>query len=178
MERIGHICDLASASHNVTHGSACRYFTRTIYQFQFQKALCDAAGHTGDLASCDITGSKAAGTKLRYRTPSCWIQRLTKGAFCHIIIIIFIMLFLETCWNWENPSLGPELCRPFLVTLEWTRPPYWTTLKNFMNGWSKKTGNTTGKLAGRQKQNHVSMKHHWVMCFITFFPLKLYLYIP
>lgn len=43
----------------------CRYFTRTIYQFQFQKALCTAAGHTGSLSTCDITGSKAAGTKLR-----------------------------------------------------------------------------------------------------------------
>lgn len=94
----GHICDLTSASHNVTPGSVCRYFTRTIYQFQFQKALCDAAGHTEDLASCDITGSKAAGTKLRYRTPSCplscWIQCLTKGAFCHIIIIIIIIMFV------------------------------------------------------------------------------------
>uniref|UniRef100_A0A3Q3NGY4 Angiotensin-converting enzyme n=1 Tax=Labrus bergylta TaxID=56723 RepID=A0A3Q3NGY4_9LABR len=40
------------------------YFTRTIYQFQFQKALCDAAGHTGALSSCDITNSKDAGTKL------------------------------------------------------------------------------------------------------------------
>uniref|UniRef100_A0AAX7SMK9 Angiotensin-converting enzyme n=1 Tax=Astatotilapia calliptera TaxID=8154 RepID=A0AAX7SMK9_ASTCA len=41
------------------------YFTRTIYQFQFQKALCDAAGHTGDLSACDITNSIEAGTKLR-----------------------------------------------------------------------------------------------------------------
>lgn len=43
-----------------------RYFTRTIYQFQFQKALCDAAGHTDALSKCDITGSIEAGTKLRY----------------------------------------------------------------------------------------------------------------
>lgn len=42
-----------------------RYFTRTIYQFQFQQALCDAAGHQGPLFKCDITNSTAAGTKLR-----------------------------------------------------------------------------------------------------------------
>lgn len=78
-----HICNLTSALRIMTpSGSACRYFTRTIYQFQFQKALCDAANHTGDLSSCDITDSKAAGKKLRYGTGSCvpcWIWRLTKG---------------------------------------------------------------------------------------------------
>ncbi|CAF99822.1 unnamed protein product [Tetraodon nigroviridis] len=58
-------CDPPALFHVSGDYSFIRYFTRTIYQFQFQKALCDAAGHTGDLASCDITGSKAAGTKLR-----------------------------------------------------------------------------------------------------------------
>lgn len=43
-----------------------RYFTRTIYQFQFQQALCDAANHTGPLFKCDITNSTDAGTKLRW----------------------------------------------------------------------------------------------------------------
>lgn len=43
-----------------------RYFTRTIYQFQFQEALCEAAGHTGPLHKCDITNSTKAGNKLRY----------------------------------------------------------------------------------------------------------------
>ncbi|MGH0190822.1 UNVERIFIED_CONTAM: hypothetical protein FKN15_051221 [Acipenser sinensis] len=41
-----------------------KYFTRTIYQFQFQKALCEAAGHSGPLYKCDITNSTAAGNKL------------------------------------------------------------------------------------------------------------------
>lgn len=47
-------------------GCECRYFTRTIYQFQFQKALCNEAKHEGPLSRCDITGSKEAGTKLRF----------------------------------------------------------------------------------------------------------------
>ncbi|XP_029702274.1 angiotensin-converting enzyme 2 [Takifugu rubripes] len=58
-------CDPPALFHVSGDYSFIRYFTRTIYQFQFQKALCDAANHTGDLSSCDITGSKEAGTKLR-----------------------------------------------------------------------------------------------------------------
>uniref|UniRef100_A0AAQ6ADY4 Angiotensin-converting enzyme n=1 Tax=Amphiprion ocellaris TaxID=80972 RepID=A0AAQ6ADY4_AMPOC len=58
-------CDPPALFHVSGDYSFIRYFTRTIYQFQFQKALCDAAGHTGALSSCDITGSTAAGTKLR-----------------------------------------------------------------------------------------------------------------
>ncbi len=41
-----------------------RYFLAHIYQFQFHKALCDAAGHQGPLYTCSIFGSKAAGEKL------------------------------------------------------------------------------------------------------------------
>ncbi|XP_038063858.1 angiotensin-converting enzyme-like isoform X2 [Patiria miniata] len=40
------------------------YYIRTIIQFQFQKALCEAAGHTGPLHRCDFYKSQAAGTKL------------------------------------------------------------------------------------------------------------------
>jgi len=41
-----------------------RYFLAAIYQFQFHKALCDAAGFKGPLHQCSIYGSKAAGTRL------------------------------------------------------------------------------------------------------------------
>ncbi|WP_245586146.1 M2 family metallopeptidase [Solimonas soli] len=40
-----------------------RYFLAFVLQFQFQKALCDAAGFTGPLYACDIYGNKAAGQK-------------------------------------------------------------------------------------------------------------------
>jgi hypothetical protein len=40
-----------------------RYFLARIYQFQFHRALCKAAGQTGPLASCSIYGNKAAGEK-------------------------------------------------------------------------------------------------------------------
>lgn len=41
-----------------------RYFLAHILQFQFQRALCDAAGFEGPLHECSIYGSKEAGTKL------------------------------------------------------------------------------------------------------------------
>lgn len=41
-----------------------RYFLARILQFQFHKALCEAAGHQGPLHTCSIFGSKAAGEKM------------------------------------------------------------------------------------------------------------------
>ncbi|NXY09069.1 ACE enzyme, partial [Pteruthius melanotis] len=42
-----------------------RYFVSFILQFQFHKALCQAANHNGSLHTCDIYRSKEAGAKLR-----------------------------------------------------------------------------------------------------------------
>ena len=44
--------------------SYTRYFLAHILQFQFQRALCDAAGHEGELQACSIYGSKEAGARL------------------------------------------------------------------------------------------------------------------
>lgn len=41
-----------------------RYFLAHILQFQFHRALCKTAGHTGPLHECSIFGNKAAGDKL------------------------------------------------------------------------------------------------------------------
>jgi peptidyl-dipeptidase A len=40
-----------------------RYFLSFILQFQFQKALCEAAGHKGPLSECSIYGNEEAGRK-------------------------------------------------------------------------------------------------------------------
>ncbi|KAG9339507.1 hypothetical protein JZ751_023649, partial [Albula glossodonta] len=58
-------CDPPTLFHVSSDYSFIRYFTRTIYQFQFQASLCEAAGHQGPLFKCDITNSKLAGEKLR-----------------------------------------------------------------------------------------------------------------
>ncbi|GAB1261208.1 M2 family metallopeptidase [Aurantivibrio plasticivorans] len=42
-----------------------RYFLAFIQQFQFHRALCEAAGHQGPLHRCSIYGNEAAGEKLR-----------------------------------------------------------------------------------------------------------------
>lgn len=42
-----------------------RYFLARIYQFQFYRALCRAAGHTGPLYKCSFFGSKAAGDRFK-----------------------------------------------------------------------------------------------------------------
>jgi peptidyl-dipeptidase A len=41
-----------------------RYFLAHVLQFQFYRAMCRAAGHTGPLHRCSFYGSKEAGTKL------------------------------------------------------------------------------------------------------------------
>ncbi|XP_071994551.1 angiotensin-converting enzyme 2 [Engystomops pustulosus] len=58
-------CDPAALFHVANDYSFIRYYTRTIYQFQFQDALCKAANHQGPLHTCDITNSTAAGNKLK-----------------------------------------------------------------------------------------------------------------
>jgi peptidyl-dipeptidase A len=45
--------------------SYTRYFLAHVMQFQFQRALCDAAGHEGELHACSIYGSKEAGARLQ-----------------------------------------------------------------------------------------------------------------
>jgi peptidyl-dipeptidase A len=42
-----------------------RYFLAHVYQFQFHKALCGAAGFKGPLHQCSIYGSREAGQKLQ-----------------------------------------------------------------------------------------------------------------
>jgi peptidyl-dipeptidase A len=42
-----------------------RYFLARVLQYQFYRAMCQAAGHTGALASCNLYGNKAAGAKLK-----------------------------------------------------------------------------------------------------------------
>jgi peptidyl-dipeptidase A len=41
-----------------------RYFLARVYQFQFYRAMCRAAGYTGPLNRCSFYGSQAAGDKL------------------------------------------------------------------------------------------------------------------
>lgn len=42
-----------------------RYFLARVLQFQFHRAMCRTAGHTGPLHTCSIYGNKEAGAKLK-----------------------------------------------------------------------------------------------------------------
>nr|QKE49998.1 angiotensin-converting enzyme 2 [Megaderma lyra] len=57
-------CDPASLFHVSNDYSFIRYYTRTIFEFQFQEALCRIAKHEGPLHKCDISNSTDAGKKL------------------------------------------------------------------------------------------------------------------
>jgi peptidyl-dipeptidase A len=57
--------DPGAKFHIPANTSYTRYFLAHIYQFQFHKALCAAAGQSGPLHKCSIAGSKEAGNKLR-----------------------------------------------------------------------------------------------------------------
>lgn len=56
--------DPGAMFHIVGDYSFMRYYMRTIIQFQFHKAMCDAKGHTGPLHTCDIYESSEAGERL------------------------------------------------------------------------------------------------------------------
>ncbi|MBV9155944.1 MAG: M2 family metallopeptidase [Acidobacteriaceae bacterium] len=42
-----------------------RYFLAAVYQFQFYRAMCQAAGNTGPLNRCSVYGSKEAGKRFQ-----------------------------------------------------------------------------------------------------------------
>ncbi len=55
--------DPGAKYHIPANVSYTQYFLAHILQFQFQRALCDAAGHEGPLHECSVYGSKEAGEK-------------------------------------------------------------------------------------------------------------------
>jgi len=55
--------DAGSKYHIPANVSYTRYFLAHVLMFQFQRTLCDIAGHEGELQACSIYGSKEAGEK-------------------------------------------------------------------------------------------------------------------
>ena len=65
VERTEDHFDPGAKYHVPANVSYTRYFLARILQFQFQRALCESAGHEGDLHSCSIFGNKEAGAKFQ-----------------------------------------------------------------------------------------------------------------
>src|SRR5678809_326519 len=63
LERTEEDFDPGAKYHIPGNTSYTRYFLSFIIQFQFHKALCDAAGFKGPLHECSIYGSQEAGRK-------------------------------------------------------------------------------------------------------------------
>jgi peptidyl-dipeptidase A len=57
--------DPGAKYHVPANYSYTRYFLARILQFQFHRALCEAAGQKGPLHRCSIYGSREAGERLR-----------------------------------------------------------------------------------------------------------------
>jgi len=57
--------DPGAKYHIPANVSYTRYFLAHVLQFQFQRALCDAAGYEGELHACSVYGSKEAGARLQ-----------------------------------------------------------------------------------------------------------------
>jgi len=64
VERSEEDFDAGAKYHVPANVSYTRYFLAHILQFQFQRALCDAAGFDGPLHECSIYGSEEAGRRL------------------------------------------------------------------------------------------------------------------
>jgi len=65
VERTEDHFDPGAKYHVPANVSYTRYFLARILQFQFQRALCETAGHEGDLHSCTVFGNKEAGAKFQ-----------------------------------------------------------------------------------------------------------------
>jgi len=63
-QRTEHDFDPGAKFHVASSTPYLRYFLARIYQFQFHRALCEAAGYRGPIDQCSIRDSKEAGAKL------------------------------------------------------------------------------------------------------------------
>ncbi|KAL7869846.1 hypothetical protein AOLI_G00138340 [Acnodon oligacanthus] len=96
-----------------------RYFVSFVIQFQFHKALCEAAGHTGPLHNCDIYESKEAGQllgdvmKLGYSKP--WPEAMAMITGQPEMSVQPLMEYFQPLITWleqENKNNGDILGWP------------------------------------------------------------------
>uniref|UniRef100_A0A3B4DX39 Angiotensin-converting enzyme n=1 Tax=Pygocentrus nattereri TaxID=42514 RepID=A0A3B4DX39_PYGNA len=96
-----------------------RYFVSFVIQFQFHKALCEAAGHTGPLHNCDIYESKKAGKllgdvmKLGYSKP--WPEAMAMITGQPEMSVQPLMEYFQPLITWleqENKNNGDILGWP------------------------------------------------------------------
>ncbi len=91
-----------------------RYFLAQILQFQFHKALCDAAGYEGPLHACSIYGSKEAGEKLwnmmSYGTSRPWQDTLEAAIGTREMDASAIIDYFQPLMGWLETQNEGETC--------------------------------------------------------------------
>jgi len=91
-----------------------RYFLARILQFQFHKALCDAAGYEGPLHSCSIYGSEEAGEKLwnmmSYGTSQPWQDTLEAAIGSRDMDATAIIDYFQPLMTWLETQNEGKTC--------------------------------------------------------------------
>jgi len=91
-----------------------RYFLSFIIQFQFQKALCDAAGFEGPLHECSIFGSKAAGERfaamLKLGQSEPWQDTLEKLTGTRQMDAAAILEYFQPLQDWLAQQNEGQTC--------------------------------------------------------------------
>ena len=91
-----------------------RYFLARILQFQFHKALCDAAGYEGPLHACSIYGSKEAGEKLwnmmSYGTSQPWQDTLEAAIGTRDMDASAIIDYFQPLMGWLETQNEGKTC--------------------------------------------------------------------
>lgn len=99
-------CDPASLFHVANDYSFIRYYTRTIFEFQFQEALCKIAKHEGPLHKCDISNSSEAGKKLlemlKLGKSEPWTSALEKVVESKNMDVGPLLRYFEPLFTWLN----------------------------------------------------------------------------
>nr|QMQ39211.1 angiotensin-converting enzyme 2 [Rhinolophus sinicus]QMQ39220.1 angiotensin-converting enzyme 2 [Rhinolophus sinicus] len=114
-------CDPASLFHVANDYSFIRYYTRTIFEFQFHEALCRIAQHDGPLHKCDISNSTDAGKKLHQMLSVGKSQAWTKT--------------LEDIVDSRNMDVGP-LLRYFEPLYTWLQEQNRKSYVGWNTDWS------------------------------------------
>jgi hypothetical protein len=108
--------DPGAKYHITSNTPYMRYFLAHILQFQFHKALCEAAGHRGPLHQCSVNGSLAAGRRLQQMlslgASKTWqdaLRQLTGGAEANLNASVMVEYF-EPLMQWLRVKNEGQMC--------------------------------------------------------------------
>jgi peptidyl-dipeptidase A len=91
-----------------------RYFLSFILQFQFHRALCQAAGYKGPLHECSIYGSKEAGEKFQAMLAAGasrpWAETLEKLTGSKQIDASAIIEYFQPLMGWLKEKNAGQAC--------------------------------------------------------------------